>query len=161
MSFLGDLAGSLVGSVFGFAQANKQDAMNVAMLERSQAFNREVMQNRHQWEVEDLRNAGLNPLMSVTSPTGTLSSPSGQAGQIPNVVESAVALKNAQSNNKVADAQLLNARAALKNANTAEDAQNLEQNKFSFESGKKFQYEWYKYDRSQSNIERQPEPMHY
>lgn len=31
---------------------------------------KEVMKNRHQWEVEDMRKAGLNPILSATGGSG-------------------------------------------------------------------------------------------
>lgn len=54
------LVGGLIGSKFGANSAQKQ-----ADLQRE---NWEYMQkNAHQFEVEDLRNAGLNPILSATN----------------------------------------------------------------------------------------------
>jgi len=47
-------AGSLVSGIFGQSSAN-----------RSIKFQREAAKNAHQWEVEDLRKAGLNPILSA------------------------------------------------------------------------------------------------
>lgn len=44
-------------------QAANEENRRIA--EMNIAFQREGMQNRHQWEVEDLLKAGLNPLLSV------------------------------------------------------------------------------------------------
>ncbi len=47
-------ASGITGMLFQKHQSNK-----------ARRFTREVMQNRHQWEVDDLRAAGLNPLFSA------------------------------------------------------------------------------------------------
>ncbi len=47
-------ASGITGMLFQKHQSNK-----------ARRFTREIMQNRHQWEVDDLRAAGLNPLFSA------------------------------------------------------------------------------------------------
>lgn len=49
-------------SLLGGVLANKQSAKNVAS---ANEFTTEQMKNRHQWEVQDLRAAGLNPILSA------------------------------------------------------------------------------------------------
>ena len=51
-----------VGSIITTSQTNKANAKEAA---KSRDFTREEMQNRHQWEVSDLRKAGLNPILSA------------------------------------------------------------------------------------------------
>lgn len=49
---------SVLGGLFGRSTARQNaDAAN--------AFTKEQLQNRHQWEVEDLKKAGLNPMLSA------------------------------------------------------------------------------------------------
>lgn len=62
MSFLGGLIGGVMGLIGGRLSDNsaKDEAG------RGRGFTREQMQNRHQWEVADLRAAGLNPILSAT-----------------------------------------------------------------------------------------------
>ncbi len=116
------IGGSVLGAVGSLWSANNANDMQRQNLENQMAFNREVMQNRHQWEVQDLRQAGLNPLMSVTSPTGTLSAPSAPAAQKAELGNSALALGQLQIADKQAEAQLLSAKANAKNADTAYEA---------------------------------------
>lgn len=113
------IGGSVLGAVSNLWSANNANDAQMRNLENQMAFNREVMQNRHQWEVQDLRQAGLNPLMSVTSPTGTLSAPSAPAAHKADVASSALALGQLQIADKQAEAQLLSAKANAKNADTA------------------------------------------
>lgn len=51
---LGALGGSIVSGLFGQSSASK-----------SLKFQREAAQNAHQWEVQDLIKAGLNPILSA------------------------------------------------------------------------------------------------
>lgn len=51
--------------VGGGILANRQSAKSTA---KSIAFQRELAQNAHQWEVADLRAAGLNPILSAGGP---------------------------------------------------------------------------------------------
>lgn len=48
MSFLGDIAGDLVGGVLGFAGQNSANSANAAAAQADRDFQREVLQNRHQ-----------------------------------------------------------------------------------------------------------------
>ena len=68
---------SAAASIYGAnKQANAADAANAQQI----AWQREAMQNRHQWEVEDLRKAGLNPILSANAGAST-----GGAGFHPSV----------------------------------------------------------------------------
>lgn len=63
----GGIAGDIIGGLFGTSSAKKQNKAAAAAAERQYAMNKEMMQNRHQWEVADLRAAGLNPILSAHS----------------------------------------------------------------------------------------------
>lgn len=59
---------SAAGSLFGSKkQADASSAVNQQQID----WQREAMQNRHQWEVEDLRKAGLNPILSANAGAST------------------------------------------------------------------------------------------
>lgn len=137
MSFLGDAAGAVAGGVLGgigeYFGTSSANALQQSMFNKQMAFNREVMQNRHQWEVEDLKKAGLNPLLSATSPTGTLSAPGASAPAKANYAQSAQALASLAIQNKQAEAQLASSEAAKLNAESLK-------RKTDFETGSQFDF---------------------
>lgn len=137
MSFLGDALGPVIGAVGGILGesigASSANSLQRDTLKQQMAFNREVMQNRHQWEVEDLKKAGLNPLLSATSPTGTLSSPGAPAAAKANYAQSAQALASLSIQNKQAEAQLASSEAAKLNAESLK-------RKTDFETGSQFDF---------------------
>lgn len=59
------LGGDVAGGLFGTSSAKSQNKAAAREAELSRQFTREQMQNRHQWEVNDLRAAGLNPILSA------------------------------------------------------------------------------------------------
>lgn len=71
MSFLGiglpaftELAGGLIGGALNSAYQRSQMKAQVAAMKDLWSFQQ---QNAHQYEVQDLRNAGLNPILSATN----------------------------------------------------------------------------------------------
>lgn len=68
MSFLaaaGALAGSLLDRSESRHSAKQQYTYNSWLQAQNEAFQREMAQNAHQWEVQDLEKAGLNPIISA------------------------------------------------------------------------------------------------
>lgn len=67
MSWLSDTLGSVAGSVLGSAVQNRYNSANAA---QANAWNVENYKHRYQWAVEDMRNAGLNPILAATNGIG-------------------------------------------------------------------------------------------
>lgn len=67
MSWLSNTIGSVAGSVLGSAVQNHYNSANAA---QANAWNVENYKHRYQWAVEDMRNAGLNPIIAATNGIG-------------------------------------------------------------------------------------------
>lgn len=74
LAFLGAVIGGVTSLIAG-DRANKSSAKEAA---QGRLHSNEQMQNRHQWQVEDLRKAGLNPILSAHSAPSIGSSPTAQ-----------------------------------------------------------------------------------
>lgn len=61
MSWLSDLGNSVLGGVIGGATS---DYFNSASQERQYQYNKDLYQHRYQWQVEDMRKSGLNPVLA-------------------------------------------------------------------------------------------------
>lgn len=165
MSFLGGIIGGAlgaVGSIFGANKTsesvNNANEMQYKMFKEGQEFNKEVMQNKHQWEYEDYRKAGINPLLTATSASGTLSSPSGGSMQsakydYSGIAQSAAAFHALDIQDKQAEAQLSNARAAEANAESNKRNADTLAARLDFDSGKAFDLQRDYYDLSAKQTE--------
>lgn len=133
MSFLGSAAGALVGGIGEYFATSSANALQQSMFNKQMAFNREVMQNRHQWEVEDLKKAGLNPLLSATTGTGTLSAPNPPTTQKANYAQSAAQLASLSIQDKQAEAMRQSAEASKISAEVSRD-------RLAFDMGESFDF---------------------
>lgn len=134
MSFLGSAAGAIAGGIGEYFGTSSANALQQSLFNQQIGFNREVMQNRHQWEVEDLKKAGLNPLLSATTGTGTLSAPNPPTTRKANYAQSAAQLASLSIQDKQADAMLQSAEAARISAEASRD-------KTAFDIGKRFDFD--------------------
>ena len=67
MSRLSNTLGSIAGSVLGSSVQNHYNSANAA---QANAWNVENYKHRYQWAVEDMRKAGLNPILAATNGIG-------------------------------------------------------------------------------------------
>lgn len=67
MSWLSDTLGSVAGSVLGSAVQNHYNSANAA---QANEWNVENYKHRYQWAAEDMRRAGLNPILAATNGIG-------------------------------------------------------------------------------------------
>lgn len=65
MGFFDGIGSALVGGAAGLLGANASDESSAKAAAKANKFTKEQLQNRHQWEVEDLKKAGLNPMLSA------------------------------------------------------------------------------------------------
>ena len=60
----GAIAGALIGGAAGLIGSSKQNKTSKKVAANQEAFQRETLQNQYQWATEDMRKAGLNPMLA-------------------------------------------------------------------------------------------------
>ena len=73
-----DLLGGVLDIAGGIIGADMQNSASESLQANNIAWQREQLQNKHQWEVEDLRKAGLNPILSAFNGSSAVSAGSPQ-----------------------------------------------------------------------------------
>ena len=131
------VAGGLLGATQARNSAQAQYNAQLGLMNAQYEHNKTMYQNRHQWEVEDLRKAGLNPILSANSgavPAGVAGgsvSMSDAGAEVSKGISSSqevrlrsreldIAEKNADTNYVNALSQKLTAEAAWRNSGTQE-----------------------------------------
>lgn len=75
MAFFDGIGASLVGGGIGLLGGLSSDNASKDAVGRANDFTVHMMKRRHQWEVQDLRKAGLNPILSAGGTPSMGSSP--------------------------------------------------------------------------------------
>lgn len=130
-SSIGSIVNDLLGGTTSAKQANEY-ALHQQNMQNT--YNKETLQNLHQWEVEDLKKAGLNPALGYggnTSglATGTASGPQAATGDPISMIATAVGIGNQLKVNELTSAKTAETDASRDKA-IAETAGIIESNKW-------------------------------
>jgi len=124
---------ALLGGVMG----NKANAKEADI---NREWNRENAQNAHQWQVADLRAAGLNPILSGTGGSGTQTASSAIASQndvVTPAVQSAMAARRQDEDLKLLKAQTAKTAQEEKTTYEAEQTQRNQQTNLAWDTSLK------------------------
>lgn len=111
MSFLGSIAGAVVGGLMGQHSANQAASQQAALNKETMQWQERMSSTAHQREVKDLRAAGLNPILSATggsgasTPTPVVSAYTGYGNDISGGINAGANAANAFTSAKAQKAQ--------------------------------------------------------
>ena len=106
MGLFSSLAGAALGGAFDMYAGKQQQQASAKEAARNRAFQERMSSTAHQREVEDLRKAGLNPILSATRGASTPGGSTGSMSQIQTNSARAGLLAAEQIRNIKADTKL-------------------------------------------------------
>lgn len=71
MGLFDSIVGGIVGDFFGGRASDRQYEANSALAEQQNEWNVENYKHRYQWQMDDMRAAGLNPILSANLGAGS------------------------------------------------------------------------------------------
>lgn len=139
LSWLSDLAGNVLGGILGKGVSSAMDLKSSEKLIKAQLEAQKDLfefenKNKHQFEIGDLKAAGLNPVLSATNPSavgvGGVSAPNWSSDD--DVFNSAMAFQQQKRSmdiqDKQANAMAMNAEAAMLQARNGQVASSAKAN---------------------------------
>lgn len=108
MGLLGDIAGGIVSGGIGLIGQHNANKTNISQANTNRDFQERMSRNAHQYEVEDLKAAGLNPILSAggggaATPSGSTANVQSETGAAADAAQEIWAKKNERDRIKMAE----------------------------------------------------------
>ncbi len=88
MDAIGSIGSAAIGGALGYGGQKQANQANVGLAREQMAFQERMSSTAYQRSMQDMKKAGLNPLLAYTQ--GGASTPSGSSTQVSNEVSSAM-----------------------------------------------------------------------
>lgn len=151
---IGNVGGALVGGLFGQSSASQQFERQKELMELQHQYQVEDYQHRYRWSVDDMRAAGLNPVLAATNGIGgsingvsagsaAMAPTPDFAGAMSSAYQTSSQKAIAKMQNEVAQGELrlrekdINSAIAKREADTARENMLADVNKWSIEEQNK------------------------